>query len=205
VTVAIADILQAGASFDLKNRNMTGDLRPAVEALFDELHAASVDYLLVGGVALLTYVHGRNTQDIDLIVSESDLTKVSWGATAQDRDFGRASFRGVRVDLLFRTNPLFDLVARRERAQVDFSGRAISVVTRRGLLLLKLYALPSLYRRSELARAALYETDVLMLHQDADVDDEALLATLADHLPAHDVTELRKILDEQRARQRFGR
>jgi hypothetical protein len=66
-----------------------------------------------------------------------------------------------------------------------------------------LYALPSLYRRGNLARAALYETDILMLRQDAMVDEEKLLAILSKHLAPHDIDELRRILLEQRERRRF--
>jgi hypothetical protein len=185
---------------------MTTDLRPAVEALFDELDAKDVDYVLVGGVALLAYVEGRNTEDIDLIVSPGDLGKLPWDAEAQDADFARATYRGIRVDLLLRTNPLFDEVAKTARTTVPFQGRPVVTATREGLLLLKLYALPSLYRTANLARAALYETDVLMLHQGAQgatVDDAALLDRLRPYLSAHDVAELRGILEEQRTRRRF--
>jgi len=40
----------------------------ALLALLDE---REIEYVLVGGVALLNYVEGRNTQDIDLIVALS--------------------------------------------------------------------------------------------------------------------------------------
>ena len=70
--------------------------------------------------------------------------------------------------------------------------------------LLKLYALPSLYRQGEFDRAALYETDILMLHQGAAVDDEALLGELRPYMAPGDVAELRSILAEQRGRRRFG-
>ncbi|HKQ68577.1 MAG TPA: hypothetical protein VJT73_04525 [Polyangiaceae bacterium] len=42
-----------------------------------------------------------------------------------------------------------------------------------------------------------------MLHQAAKIDDDALLKRLEPHLAAYDLAELRKILDEQRARRRF--
>jgi hypothetical protein len=183
---------------------MTADLRPAIVALFGELRDAKVDYLLVGDVALLAYVEGRNTQDIDLIVSPKDVARLGWRARLKDDDFGEATYRGVSVDLLLRKNPLFDAVAREERTTLTFAGMSVPAATRDGLLLLKLYALPSLYRRGHLARAALYETDILMLHQGAEVDDERLLARLSPYLPSHDVSELRRILDEQRGRKRFG-
>jgi len=70
-------------------------------------------------------------------------------------------------------------------------------------LLLKLYALPSLYRNGQLPRAALYEADVRMLHQGVDVDDRELLDRLGAHLSRSDIAELARILDEQRAKRRF--
>ncbi|HEY3816831.1 MAG TPA: hypothetical protein VGL81_06665 [Polyangiaceae bacterium] len=198
----IAQILQDAHDFNPRLR-MTTDLRPAVEALFAELHAKQIDYVLVGGVALLSYVEGRNTQDIDLIVRPEQLASVDWAATTQDADFGRAQFRGVRVDLLLRTNRLFAHVADHERTTTQFHGHTIPVATRRGLLLLKLYALPSLYRHSQLARAALYETDIRMLLQGSDIADRDLLSVLDPLLPPSDVAELGRILDEQREKRRF--
>ena len=47
-----------------------------VEQLFNLLDSRKVDYVLVGGIALLTYVEGRNTQDIDLIMALPSLSKL---------------------------------------------------------------------------------------------------------------------------------
>ncbi len=196
---AIDTVVDAGLRFDPKRMTdpATFDLD-----LFDELDRRSADYLLVGGVALLAYVEGRNTQDVDLLISPEVAGAMPWAAVIVDRDFGRASWKGVQVDLLLTTNPLFAHVSRAERCMIRFANRDVPSVTREGLLLLKLYALPSLYRQANLARAALYETDILMLHHGADVDDEKLLATLNAHVEAHDLAELRRILDEQRTRRR---
>ena len=202
VQLAIDDVLQHAHDFNLRNP-IKIDLRPAIEALFRELDEKHVDYVLVGGVALLSYVEGRNTQDIHLIVRAESVSAIDWHARMQDRDFGQAQYQGVRVDLLLETNPLFAHVARHERTAMEFHGRAIPMATRRGLLLLKLYALPSLYRNAQLARAALYETDIRMLHQGAQIDDAELLRTLGAHLPQSDIAELGRILEEQRATRRF--
>ena len=153
---------------------------------------------------MLSFVQGRNTQDVDLIVNRADVDCIGWHAKVLDRDFAEASFRGIRVDLLLSTNPLFDEVKRTERARATFGTREVPSVTREGLLLLKLYALPSLYRQNKLARAALYETDILMLHQGAEVDDQRLIDRLRPHLPQYDVSELDGILREQRQRRRFA-
>jgi hypothetical protein len=197
----IAEVVQNARDFNPRE-TMTSDIRPAIEALFRELAESGIDHVLVGGVALLYYVEGRNTQDVVLIVRPDDMSRMPWAATLQDCDFGRAQYHGVRVDLLLRSNPLFDWVATHERASVEFAGRVVPIATRRGLLLLTLYALPSLYRTGNLARAALYEADIRMLRlgQGASINDDELLEQLRPVLPKPgDLRELARILEEHRA------
>jgi hypothetical protein len=199
----IDEIVENGIVFNLRRKLPMYDIRATVRALFTDLRAVKVDYVLVGGVALLSYVPGRNTQDVDLIIAPKQLSKLDWQATVQDNDFGKANYHGFQVDLLLTTNPLFAYVQRKERTTITFDDINVPCATREGLLLLKLYALPSLYRQGNLARAALYETDILMLRQDAMVDEEKLLVILSKHLAPHDIDELRRILLEQRERRRF--
>ena len=174
----IADIIQNGQAFNLRRKMPMDDIRSIVHALFEDLQKARIDYVLVGGVALLSYIEGRNTQDIDLIVDPKQLQRLPWQASVQDRDFGSANYHGLKVDLWLTTNPLFAYVRRHERTTVSFEDLSIPCATREGLLLLKLFALPSLYRQANLARAVLYETDIFMLLQGATVDEEKLLAVL---------------------------
>ena len=202
-TLPIDEIIENGIAFNLFSEAPMNDIRGEVRALFAALRDAQVDYVLVGGVAMLSYVEVRNTQDVDLIIEPKDLQKLDWQATIHDRDFGKANYHGLRVDLLLTTNPLFADVAQHQRTEISFDGHPVTCATREGMLLLKLYALPSLYRQGNLVRAALYEADIFGLQQGATIDDEQLLATLSSHLAAHDVDELRKILREQRARRRF--
>ena len=72
--VNISDIITHGILFDPKNstalRTMDLDsLLRSIHRLFDLLDQRGVDYVLVGGIAMLVYVEGRNTQDIDVIVA----------------------------------------------------------------------------------------------------------------------------------------
>ena len=199
----IDEIVENGIVFNLRRKLPMYDIRATVRALFTDLQAMKVAYVLVGGVALLSYVPGRNTHDVDLIIAPKQLSKLDWQATVQDNDFGKANYHGFQVDLLLTTNPLFAYVQRKERTTITFDDINVPCATREGLVLLKLYALPSLYRQGNLARAALYETDILMLRQDAMVDEEKLLVILSKHLAPHDIDELRRILLEQRERRRF--
>jgi len=63
-------IVQSAHDFNPREPR-TADLRPTIDALFRELDEKKIDHVLVGGVALLSYVEGRNTQDFDLIVRET--------------------------------------------------------------------------------------------------------------------------------------
>jgi hypothetical protein len=75
-----------------------------------------------------------------------------------------------------------------------------------GLLLLKLYALPSLYRQGNFARVALYEGDIATLMHDYRPPVEPLFEELREHLSDTDLASLRKIVGEIQERiERFDR
>lgn len=63
------------------------------------------------------------------------------------------------------------------------------------MLLLKLYALPSLYRQGNLPRVALYEIDILTLIHQFHPPLAPLFAELAHHLSPSDLKELRRVVD----------
>ena len=66
--------------FNFKNRRgdtMNADsLLQTVARLFALLRERQIEYALVGGIALLQYIEGRNTEDIDLIMALSSLEKL---------------------------------------------------------------------------------------------------------------------------------
>lgn len=111
----IGEVIRNAVAFDFKNSGeeiMNADSLPEfVEKLFEVLHGRGVDYLLVGGVAMLGYVEGRNTEGLDLILAVSDLEKLP-EITVEDRDanFARGKFERLRVDMLLTNNPLLEEV-----------------------------------------------------------------------------------------------
>ncbi|MEZ6234095.1 MAG: hypothetical protein R3B68_07890 [Phycisphaerales bacterium] len=170
-------------------------------ALFRLLHNRNIPHLLVGGIALLRYVRGRNTDDIDLILNAADLPRLpEFAITDRNNDFAAARFRSLRVDLCLTTNPVFALALNHHATAHNFAELAVPCATPAGLILLKLYALPSLYRQHDLARAALYENDILMLMQAEHADPDPLLAALRPTLAPADITELQAIIAEIRTR-----
>ena len=167
----------------------------AVDQLFATLNAQQIPYLLVGGIAMLLYVEGRNTQDIDLIISRTDAGAMAQLSIEQEnRDFARADYQGVQVDLLLTQNPLFEQVQQQFATQTMIQDHAVPCATPQGLTILKLYALPSLYRQGDFNRAALYETDILQLALSHPIDFQAALSVVAPHLLPSDRSELSGIL-----------
>lgn len=72
--------------------------------------------------------------------------------------------------------------------------------TPEGLVLLKLYALPSLYRQGLFGRVTVYEGDIASLMQRHRPAVEPLLQRLQTHLETGDMNELRGIVRDIEAR-----
>lgn len=199
--VNVGDIVRNAVVFNFKNwqrDKMASDaLLETVDRLFAMLHDRDIDYVLVGGIAILQYVEGRNTEDIDLIMALSSLKKMpEIELVGQEDDFARGRFQGLQIDLLLTQNPLFDKVRREYSTVHRFAEREIPCATVEGLLILKLYALPSLYRQGNFARVGLYENDVATLMQEYKPEIEPLLGELAPHLSETDVKAVRQVVSE---------
>jgi len=176
-----------------------------VEQLFNLLDSRKADYVLVGGIALLTYVEGRNTQDIDLIMASPSLVKLpEIKLESQDAYFARGKFGELQIDILLTKNPLFAKVEKSYTTIKQFKDRTIRCATVEGLILLKLFALPSLYRQGSFERVGIYENDIATLIYTFKPKMETIFAELGKHLNEDDMTEARKIVADVETRiQRF--
>ncbi len=198
----IGSVVRNALVFDVKNWPEgppvnTEKLLETVEQLFALLHEREIDYLLVGGIALLRYVEGRNTEDLDLILASSSLQALpEIEVTGEEPNFARATFEGLKIDILLTRNPLFEKVLRDYATPQPFGERTIPCATVEGLLLLKLYALPSLYRQGNFARVGLYENDIATLIYYYQPDLEPLFEVLTPHLSQTDLQELHTIVAE---------
>ena len=168
-----------------------------VARFFSLLRERQIEYVLVGGIALLQYVAGRNTEDIDLIMTLSSLERMpELIVETRDQDFARGKFGDLKVDVLLTSNPLFDQVRQRYSTTQPFVEQNIPCATVEGLILLKLYALPSLYRQGDFTRVGLYENDVATLLHAYSPPIERLLEELALHLSESDITQVKQIVNE---------
>jgi len=208
-TSQIGGVIRNAILFNFKNSPeviMNADsLLAQVEQLFDLLDSRKINYVLVGGIALLTYVEGRNTQDIDLIMTLPSVAKLpEIKVESQDMYFARGKYGELQIDILLTRHLLFDKVAKKYSTEKQFMDRKIHCATVEGLLLLKLFALPSLYRQGSFERVGLYENDIATLIYSFKPKTEPLFSELKKYLNETDMGEVRKTVADIEARiQRF--
>jgi len=172
-----------------------------VVGLFTLLRDRQTPYLLVGGIAMLRYVEGRNTEDIDLLMSLPSLRQLPEIVIEEQNEFFiRGRFRSVRVDVLLTANALFAEAQQAFGTTHRFAELDVPTATPEGLVLLKLYALPSLYRQGLFDRVSVYESDIASLLQRHRCDAGPLLQRLQPHLEEGDRHELRGIVRDIQAR-----
>jgi hypothetical protein len=168
-----------------------------VSRFFALLRERQIEHVLVGGVALLQYVEGRNTEDIDLIMAVSSLKQMpELVVETRDEDFARGKFGDLKVDVLLTSNPLFEQVRKNHTTTRRFVEQDIPCATVEGLILLKLYALPSLYRQGNFTRVGLYENDVATLLHAHNPPVEGLLDELLPYLSESDTAQVKQVVTE---------
>jgi hypothetical protein len=200
-SVQIGDVIRNAVAFNVKNwlgGTMNSDsLIQSVQDFFAVLEQRKIDYVLVGGIAILHYVEGRNTQDLDLLMAVSALEKLpELKVSSQDMYFVRANYNELEVDVLLTLNPLFKKVHSEYSKVQRFLDRDIPLATVEGLLLLKLYALPSLYRQGNFARVGINENDVATLLHYYPPDMSSLLSELSKYVNENDFAEINGIVSD---------
>lgn len=174
-----------------------------IESFLALLEENKVDYLLVGGIALLQYTEGRNTEDIDLILAQTELSKLQGYQISDDNDMFATGLLGdLRVDILKAEHPFFEFVKTNYAATREFKAHELRCITPEGLVLLKLFALPSLYRQGNITRASIYESDLAALLHECEVEAGTLVDKLSPFLSASDHREVSKIILEIQQRQK---
>ena len=200
-SVQIGHVIRNAVVFNVKNwlgGMMNSDsLFQSVQDFFTILEQRKIDYVLVGGIAILHYVEGRNTQDLDLLMAVSSLEKLpELKVSSQDMDFVRATYNELQIDVLLTRNPLFKKVHDEYSKAERFLDRDIPLATVEGLLLLKLYALPSLYRQSNFARVGIYENDIATLLHYYQPDMPSLLSELSKYVNENDFAEIKGVVSD---------
>jgi hypothetical protein len=201
----IGDVIRNAVVFNIKNwlgGMMNSDsLIQSVQDFFTILEQRKINYVLVGGIAILHYIEGRNTQDLDVLMTVSSLEKLpELKISSQDMYFVRASYNELQIDILLTQNPLFKKVHSQYSKVEKFLDRNIPLATVEGLLLLKLYALPSLYRQGNFARVGIYENDIATLLHDYQPDVSSLLSELSQYVNKSDLAEINGVVSDIKKR-----
>jgi len=187
---------EAHMAADIEDR-----LKSQLIELFRILNERKIPYVLVGGIAMLTYIEGRNTKDVDLVLSVESLKLLPEIVLSdQNREFARGKFGDLLIDFLFTDNPLFKIVEQKHSAIHRFLETDVRSATIEGLILLKLFALPSLYRQGQLEKSLRYEADIAILYQVTRPNVEPLFEVLRPMLTDGQLTDLRNIVSEIKQR-----
>jgi predicted nucleotidyltransferase len=200
-SVQIGNVIRNAVVFNIKNwpgGMMNSDsLNQSVQDFFTLLEQRKIDYVLVGGIAVLRYVEGRNTQDLDLLMAVSSLEKLpELKISSRDMYFVRANYKELQIDILLTQNPLFKEVHEKYSKIERFLDRSIPLATVEGLLLLKLYALPSLYRQDNFARVSIYENDIATLLHYYQPNVAPLLSELSNYVNENEFAEIKTVVSD---------
>lgn len=198
-SLQIGNVIRNAVGFNVKNwmggRMNSDSLIQSVQDLFAVLEQRKIDYVLVGGIALLHYVEGRNTQDLDLLMALSSPEKLpELKVSSQELYFVRAGYGELQINVLLTQNPLFKKVHGKYSKVQRFLDRNIPIATVEGLLLLKLYALPSLYQQGNFAKMGIYENDVATLLHYYQPDLSLLLEALSKYVNESDLAKIKALL-----------
>lgn len=197
----IGAVIRNAVVFNVKNwvgDMMSSDsLIQSIQEFFALLEERKINYVLVGGIAILHYVEGRNTEDLDLLMALSSLEQLpELKIIEQDIYFVRAKYNELQIDILLTKNPLFKKVHSNYAKVEKFLDRNIPLATVDGLLLLKLYALPSVYRQGNFARVGIYENDIATLLHYYQPNVNSLVSEISKYVDEKDLAEIKGILSD---------
>lgn len=102
----------------------------------------------------------------------------------------------LQIDVLLTQNPLFKKVHSEYSKMQRFLDRNIPLATVEDLLLLKLYALPSLYRQGNFARVGIHENDIATLLHYYQPDISSLLNELSRYVNENDLAEINGVVSD---------
>ncbi len=140
------------------------------------LERLQVDFCIVGGIAYLAYIQDRNTKDLDILISTTELEKIIGyiEVVNKDANFTNAVFEGMRIDFLKTSNSLFDYVKKYETTRYDFTEGLYPIATINGLILMRFDAIVDLYQKGNFNKIVFYERDLQILTLNFDIDWEHL-------------------------------
>lgn len=177
----------------------------AVDRLFSLLEQRHIEYSLSGGMALHSYIQTPGSSDLVLLMDLSALENLPELSVSGQEGFSvHTEFEGEPVEIWHTQNPLYYKVCSKFSESRRFLDHDVPMVTVEGLLLLKMFALPSVYRQGSFAEASIQEAEIATLLHDYEPNISHLLDEVAVYLNDEDVTEVISIiLDVQKRINRY--
>ena len=131
-----------------------------------------VDFCIVGGIAYLAYIEDRNTKDLDILLSVTELKKILpfVEVTNKDANFTNAEFEGLKIDFLKTSNALFKYVKAKETTRYEFAEGNYPVATITGLILMRFDAIIDLYQKGKFGKVPRYEWDLATFTRNYEID-----------------------------------
>ena len=173
-------------------------LAELVTKFLNLLEEKRVDFCIVGGIAYLAYIQDRNTKDLDILISVTELEKILdyVEITNKDVNFTNTKFEGMSIDFLKTSNSLFDYVKEHEVTTYDFIEGKYPVATVNGLVLMRFDAIIDLYQKGRFDKIDRYEWDLATLTRHYPIDWEHIWKVSQKFFTDGQINEFKKMVVE---------
>ncbi len=160
------------------------------------LEEKQVDFCIVGGIAYLAYIQDRNTKDLDILISVTELEKIidRVEITNKDVNFTNAVFEGMRIDFLKTSNSLFDCVKKHETTEYNFTEGLYPIATVNGLVLMRFDAIIDLYDKKDFNKMLRFESDAQFLTLNYEIDWEHIWKVCRQFFTDGQIGEFKKMV-----------
>lgn len=175
------------------------DMLPELVTKFlNLLNELQVDFCIVGGIAYLAYIQDRNTKDLDILISVTELEKIIGyvEVTNKDVNFTNARFEGMQIDFLKTSNALFEYVKEHETTNYNFTEGLYPIATVNGLILMRFDAIIDLYQKGNFNKIIFYERDLQVLTLNFDIDWEHIWEISKQFFTDGQISEFKKMVAE---------
>jgi hypothetical protein len=201
--LAICQSIYDANAFNIRNWRdgfpVDYDMLPELVLKFLKLlEEKQVDFCIVGGIAYLAYIQDRNTKDLDILISLTELDKIIdyVEVTNKDVNFTNAKFEGMQIDFLKTSNSLFDYIKKHETTNYDFAEGLYPVATITGLILMRFDAIIDLYQKARFQKIIYYERDLQVLTLNFEIDWEHIWKISKEFFTDGQIDEFKKMVAE---------
>ena len=201
--LAICQSIYDANAFNIQNWRdgfpINYDMLPELVTKFlNLLNELQVDFCIVGGIAYLAYIQDRNTKDLDILISVTELEKIIGyvEVTNKDVNFTNARFEGMQIDFLKTSNALFEYVKEHETTNYNFTEGLYPIATVNGLILMRFDAIIDLYQKGNFNKIIFYERDLQVLTLNFDIDWEHIWEISKQFFTDGQIGEFKKMVAE---------